>query len=169
MKGGCWASKAFKGLASPLSSLLRIATWQVPLLLRLQRSQPLEMEDSKAANTSDLIVNAEESRTDAGNLSDELLLRAQGHHGELPRQFSSFAALSLAFVITNSWLGYCASFAVPLLAGGGPTVFWGVIVAAMACLIISELILDICLSCFHLLYHVSWPTAYKSYHSRWTG
>ncbi|KAK9238150.1 choline transporter [Lipomyces kononenkoae] len=68
---------------------------------------------------------------------DEVLLRAQGHQGELPRQFSSFAALSLAFAITNSWVGYCATFVTPLLAGGGPTVFWGIIVAAVACLIIT--------------------------------
>ncbi|QKX64666.1 uncharacterized protein TRUGW13939_11842 [Talaromyces rugulosus] len=80
----------------------------------------------------------EPKHSDTNELSsDELLLRAQGHQGELPRQFSSFAALSLAFVITNSWLGYCAVFVTPLVAGGGPSVFWGVIIAAIACLIIT--------------------------------
>lgn len=88
------------------------------------------------------ITAVTEQKSSTGHMNeitaDELLLRAQGHHGELPRQFSSFAGLSLAFVITNSWLGYCAVFVTPLLAGGGPAVFWGVIVAALACLIISR-------------------------------
>ncbi|KAF5584580.1 choline transporter [Fusarium pseudoanthophilum] len=97
------------------------------------------MEDTETASISNISPHPPKLVDGATqDLSpDELLLRAQGHHGELPRQFSSFAALSLAFVITNSWLGYCASFAVPLLAGGGPGVFWGVIVAAVACLIIT--------------------------------
>lgn len=98
------------------------------------------MEDTETTSVSNISPQAKELADGSmQDLSpDDLLLRAQGHHGELPRQFSSLAALSLAFVITNSWLGYCASFAVPLLAGGGPGVFWGVIVAAVACLIISE-------------------------------
>ncbi|KAF5615594.1 choline transporter [Fusarium tjaetaba] len=97
------------------------------------------MEDTETASVSNMSPHPQKlvDRVTQDLSPDELLLRAQGHHGELPRQFSSFAALSLAFVITNSWLGYCASFAVPLLAGGGPGVFWGVIVAAVACLIIT--------------------------------
>lgn len=97
------------------------------------------MKNARTALES-MLQQQEPKKTDTNELSpDELLLRAQGHQGELPRQFSSFAALSLAFVITNSWLGYCAVFVTPLIAGGGPSVFWGVIVASLACLIISEL------------------------------
>jgi len=70
--------------------------------------------------------------------ADEAALRAQGHKGELPRQFSAFSALSLAFVITNSWIGYAAVFVTPLLAGGGPAVFWGVIVSFVICTLISK-------------------------------
>lgn len=70
--------------------------------------------------------------------ADEIQLRAQGHKGELPRQFSAFAMLAVAFSITNSWIGYSASFITPLFDGGGPTVFWGLIVAAFACSCISE-------------------------------
>lgn len=81
---------------------------------------------SSPASASDEILSA-----------DEQLLRAQGHKGELPRQFSSFAALSMGFVITNSWIGYSATFVTPLWTGGGPMVFFGVIVAAIACFIIS--------------------------------
>ncbi|KAI1619287.1 amino acid/polyamine transporter I [Exophiala viscosa] len=66
-------------------------------------------------------------------MGDELQLRAQGHVGELPRQFGAFATLSLAFSITNSWVGYSAVFATPLFAGGGPTVFFGLLVATIAC------------------------------------
>lgn len=69
--------------------------------------------------------------------ADELQLRAQGHVGELPRQFSFFATLSLAFSITNSWIGYSATFVTPLLAGGGPTVFFGLLVATIACSFIT--------------------------------
>ncbi|KAK5459908.1 hypothetical protein LTS15_004037 [Exophiala xenobiotica] len=68
---------------------------------------------------------------------DELQLRAQGHVSELPRQFGAFATLSLAFSITNSWVGFSAVFATPLLAGGGPTIFFGLIVATIACSFIT--------------------------------
>ncbi|KAK5386266.1 hypothetical protein LTR20_005766 [Exophiala xenobiotica] len=68
---------------------------------------------------------------------DELQLRAQGHVSELPRQFGAFATLSLAFSITNSWIGFSAVFATPLLAGGGPTIFFGLIVATIACSFIT--------------------------------
>ncbi|KAK5057849.1 hypothetical protein LTR84_011850 [Exophiala bonariae] len=72
-----------------------------------------------------------------GLSTDEIQLRAQGHVGELPRQFGAFATLSLAFSITNSWIGYSAVFAYPLFAGGGPTVFFGLIVATIACCFIT--------------------------------
>lgn len=68
---------------------------------------------------------------------DEIQLRAQGHKGQLPRRFNAFAALSLGFMLTNSWIGYSAVFAYPLWVGGGPGVFYGLIVAAIACSIIS--------------------------------
>jgi choline transport protein len=75
---------------------------------------------------------------DAASLSaDERQLRAQGHTGELPRQFGTLATISLAFTITNSWIGISAVFATPLFAGGGPTVFWGQLVAAVACSFIN--------------------------------
>jgi amino acid transporter len=68
---------------------------------------------------------------------DELQLRTQGHVSELPRQFGAFATLSLAFSITNWWVGFSAVFATPLLAGGGPTIFFGLIVATIACSFIT--------------------------------
>jgi choline transport protein len=75
---------------------------------------------------------------DATGLSaDELQLRAQDHKQEMPRKFSGFATLALAFSMTNSWIGYSATFPYPLLAGGGPTVFFGLIVASVACSFIS--------------------------------
>jgi choline transport protein len=69
--------------------------------------------------------------------ADDAVLHAQGHRSELPRSFSTFSALSLGFVITNSWIGYSATFISPLWTGGGPAVLYGLIVAAIACLIIS--------------------------------
>ncbi|KAK5088586.1 hypothetical protein LTR05_002806 [Lithohypha guttulata] len=68
---------------------------------------------------------------------DEIQLRAQGHVGVLPRQFSAFATLALAFSITNSWVGYAATFVTPLFAGGGPAVFWAPIVACIASFFIT--------------------------------
>lgn len=70
--------------------------------------------------------------------ADELELRAQGHKGELPRQFSTLSTLAIAFLLTSAWIGYSAVFPYPLLAGGGPYVFWGLIVATVACSIISK-------------------------------
>ncbi|GAM88167.1 hypothetical protein ANO11243_061980 [Dothideomycetidae sp. 11243] len=69
--------------------------------------------------------------------ADELQLRAQGHKGELPRQFGAFATLSLAFSMTNSWVGYSAVFATPLLSGGGPTMVFGLLAAMVACSLIT--------------------------------
>ena len=72
-----------------------------------------------------------------GLSADELELRLQGHVGELPRQFGALSSLSLAFTLTNSWIGYSAVIAAPLLSGGGPMVFFGLIVAGIACSIIT--------------------------------
>lgn len=75
---------------------------------------------------------------DAGLSADELELRAQGHKGELPRRFSTLSTLAIAFLLTSAWIGYSATFPYPLLAGGGAYVFWGLIVATVACSIISK-------------------------------
>ncbi|KAI1623129.1 putative amino acid permease [Exophiala viscosa] len=69
--------------------------------------------------------------------ADELELRAQGHKGELPRQFSTLSTLAIAFLLTSAWIGYSATFPYPLWAGSGPYVFWGLIVATVACSIIT--------------------------------
>ncbi|EXJ85333.1 hypothetical protein A1O1_05697 [Capronia coronata CBS 617.96] len=98
----------------------------------------MEKVDNTPRDTVDSVDPVQTNEGGDETLSaDEILLRAQGHKGELPRQFSSFAALSLAFVITNSWIGLCATFVTPLILGGGPMVFFGVLVAAVACTIIT--------------------------------
>lgn len=56
---------------------------------------------------------------------------------ELPRQFSLFSTLAFGFSMTNSWLGYSATFVMPLLLGGSPTVFFGLIAASIASCFIS--------------------------------
>ncbi|KAK5193991.1 hypothetical protein LTR92_006331 [Exophiala xenobiotica] len=81
---------------------------------------------AQPANVQDAILSA-----------DELELRAQGHKGELPRQFSTLSTLAIAFLLTSAWIGYSATFPYPLLAGGGPYVFWCLIVATIACSIIT--------------------------------
>ncbi|KAI1620189.1 amino acid/polyamine transporter I [Exophiala viscosa] len=69
--------------------------------------------------------------------ADEVQLRAQGHVGELPRQFSTFATVAFAFTLTNSWTGWSGTFGTPLIAGGGPAVFFGLVVSAVACTFIT--------------------------------
>jgi choline transport protein len=68
---------------------------------------------------------------------DDALPQARGHQRELPQQFSASSALSFAYIVTNSWVGYSGTFPAALLAGGGPAVFYGVIVAGIVCIIIS--------------------------------
>lgn len=57
---------------------------------------------------------------------------------ELPRQFSLLSTLAFGFSMTNSWLGYSATFITPLLLGGSPTVFFGLIAASIASCFISK-------------------------------
>lgn len=89
-------------------------------------TMPSETSPVKALNTQ-LTMSEKVLST------DELLLQVQGYKGELPRQFSAFVMLSLAFSITNSWIGYSAVFITPLFwCGGGPTVIFGLLVAVVA-------------------------------------
>jgi choline transport protein len=69
--------------------------------------------------------------------ADERELRAQGHEGELPRQFGAMSTLALAFTITNSWIAYSAVFVIPLIAGGGPSVIYSLVVGFIVCSIIT--------------------------------
>lgn len=96
-------------------------------------------------NESDTAMTQVSTDTSSGKRSlengisaDEALLRAQGHKGELPRRFDILATLSIAFLISNSWAGYCAAFITPLLAGGGPAVFYALPVAAVCAFTVSE-------------------------------
>lgn len=57
---------------------------------------------------------------------------------QLPKQFSLFTTLAFGFSMTNSWLGYSATFITPLLLGGSPTVFFGLITASIASCFISK-------------------------------
>ncbi|KEY77629.1 GABA permease GabA [Aspergillus fumigatus] len=67
--------------------------------------------------------------------ADDAVPQARGQQRELPQQFSASSALSFAYVITNSWVGYSGTFPTALMAGGGPAVFYGVIVAGIVCFI----------------------------------
>jgi hypothetical protein len=116
-----------------------------PRLLLIQYTlghQVTPATDGDMALVDDAKVESNEavlsiSDADVGLSADEIQLRGQGHKGELPRQFSALSLLAIAFSITNSWIGYSASFITPLFAGGGPAVFWGLLVAGVACSLIS--------------------------------
>ncbi|KAJ5662903.1 amino acid transporter [Penicillium longicatenatum] len=56
---------------------------------------------------------------------------------QLAQRFSILSTLALGFSMTNSWLGYSATFITPLDMGGSPMVFFGLIVASIACCIIT--------------------------------
>ncbi|RDK46356.1 hypothetical protein M752DRAFT_324076 [Aspergillus phoenicis ATCC 13157] len=55
----------------------------------------------------------------------------------LPRQFSFLSTLALGYSITNSWAGYAGILSIPLVMGGGPTAFFGLFVASIACCFIT--------------------------------
>jgi choline transport protein len=96
------------------------------------------MESSTITTPSAAPLEAAYSK-DAHLTTDQLLLQAQGHKEEMPRQFSLLAAVSLAFSITNSWIAISAIFQQPLTAGGGPGVFYSLLVACFSCFIISKI------------------------------
>lgn len=55
----------------------------------------------------------------------------------IPQIFSTLSAVAMAFSITNTWIGYSATFVPPLLAGGGPAVVFALVLACLACTIIA--------------------------------
>lgn len=56
---------------------------------------------------------------------------------EMPRIFSLRSTLAIAFSITNTWIGYSATFVPPLLAGGGPAVVFCLVLACFACTVLA--------------------------------
>lgn len=86
-----------------------------------------------------MVVSHKTEKSGPANVlaADDAVPQARGQQRELPQQFSASSALSFAYVITNSWVGYSGTFPTALMAGGGPAVFYGVIVAGIVCFIIS--------------------------------
>ncbi|KAH7116528.1 amino acid/polyamine transporter I [Dactylonectria estremocensis] len=68
---------------------------------------------------------------------DDLRTQSNGSTMHMPRIFSLTSTLAMAFSITNTWIGYSATFVTPLLAGGGPAVVFCLILACVACTIIA--------------------------------
>jgi amino acid transporter len=77
------------------------------------------------------------SNCDTQVVGDETQMNAQESATEMPRIFSLTSTLAMAFSITNTWIGYSATFVTPLLAGGGPAVFFCLVLACLACSIIA--------------------------------
>ncbi|KAH1613044.1 hypothetical protein KXX21_002144 [Aspergillus fumigatus] len=86
-----------------------------------------------------MVVSHKTEKSGPANVlaADDAVPQARGQQRELPQQFSASSALSFAYVITNSWVGYSGTFPTALMAGGGPAVFYGVIVAGIVCFIIT--------------------------------
>ncbi|KAH6955938.1 amino acid permease-domain-containing protein [Ilyonectria sp. MPI-CAGE-AT-0026] len=70
-------------------------------------------------------------------MADDLRTQSNGSTTHMPRIFSLTSTLAMAFSITNTWIGYSATFVTPLLAGGGPAVVFCLILACVACTIIA--------------------------------
>ncbi|PYI04993.1 amino acid transporter [Aspergillus sclerotiicarbonarius CBS 121057] len=82
---------------------------------------------------------------------------------ELPRQFTFFSTAALGFSITNSWLAYSGTLSTPLMMGGSPTAFFGLIVASIASFIITAGFAELASAFpssggpYHFAFMVSWP------------
>ncbi|KAL2866926.1 amino acid/polyamine transporter I [Aspergillus lucknowensis] len=80
---------------------------------------------------------------------------------KLDRSLSWIGALGLAFTITNAWMSYTATFGPSLVYGGGVTVFFALIIAAVAqwavLLGVSEMASALPSSggCYHFTYFVA--------------
>lgn len=70
-------------------------------------------------------------------MGDNLQTQSHGSTTEMPRIFSMVSTLAMAFSITNTWIGYSATFVTPLLAGGGPAVVFCLVLACVACTIMA--------------------------------
>ncbi|KAJ5630181.1 hypothetical protein N7528_003838, partial [Penicillium herquei] len=68
---------------------------------------------------------------------DETQLQAQGHVGQLPRQFSFMSLVAFSFSIMNSWIGFVSLLLTSLTLGGAPAAFWSTIVACVAATLIA--------------------------------
>lgn len=49
----------------------------------------------------------------------------------------SINRITLSSTITNTWIGYSATFVPPLLAGGGPAVVFCLVLACFACTVLA--------------------------------
>ncbi|KPM39430.1 hypothetical protein AK830_g7139 [Neonectria ditissima] len=62
-------------------------------------------------------------------MATNLQAQSNGSTAHMPRIFSLTPTLAMAFSITNTWIGYSATFVTPLLAGGGPAVVFCLVLA----------------------------------------
>ncbi|BFZ53990.1 hypothetical protein PYCC9005_001021 [Savitreella phatthalungensis] len=96
--------------------------------------RPHFVEEAVDSRASPIALASTSSRiTDISGLeADEKLLRAQGHKGQLPRQFTLMSLVSLAFGTISSELGVAAGVGVNLTEGGASSMIYGTIVGAVA-------------------------------------
>ncbi|KAK5943822.1 hypothetical protein PMZ80_003103 [Knufia obscura] len=66
----------------------------------------------------------------AGEVTDKFTA-VQGHSPVLRKNFSTLASLGLGFSITNSWIGYAASFGPNVVFAGPQSAIFGLLVAAV--------------------------------------
>ncbi|KAJ5165189.1 uncharacterized protein N7500_007019 [Penicillium coprophilum] len=71
------------------------------------------------------------------SVSDDDILRAQGHEAVFKRSFSVVASLGFAFNITNAWVGALSNFGQNLIYGGSQVALLSVIIACFVQWIIT--------------------------------
>ncbi|KAJ5136505.1 amino acid transporter, partial [Penicillium atrosanguineum] len=93
-----------------------------------------------ADSTTDSMSKIPDPFDIASQYGENVETRSSHKPNELPRQFSLFSTLAFGFSMTNSWLGYSATFITPLLLGGSPAVFFGLIAASIASCFITSIL-----------------------------
>ncbi|KAE8322355.1 amino acid/polyamine transporter I [Aspergillus sergii] len=112
-----------------------------------------------------------EKLSDESLAPDDAVLQAQGHRPELARAVHNKphqVPFTDSGSIANSWLGYGATFGTPLAYGGGPTVLFGVMIAAVAQWIVLLGLAELCSALpssggqYHFTYILA-PPKYKKF------
>ncbi|KAJ5518239.1 Amino acid/polyamine transporter I [Penicillium expansum] len=75
--------------------------------------------------------------TNSFTVSDDDILRAQGHEAVFNRSFSIVASLGFAFNITNAWVGALSNVGQNLRYGGSQVALFSVIIACFVQWIIT--------------------------------
>lgn len=105
------------------------------------KDEKYSMSDDKLAELGlHVVTSASELKGEVDNLVPNLdaqILVAVGYEAALPRNYSVLNGLGLGFSITNSWVGYIASFSIALIYGGPQVTIFSLFIAFFLQLTVS--------------------------------